>query len=129
MTELWTFMEKPIVSGEHDRQNERDFIGGLSLSQFFCKNKPSKDRETYPFFDPFIIPHGLVCDSYPTYNQNQDSESDNQESDNQESDNQESAEADNHFMCPRFDKLFFLAAKDLGKSRSEKTKTRKKIPR
>ena len=39
MTELWTFMEKPIVGGEHDTQNERDFIGGLSLSQFFCKNK------------------------------------------------------------------------------------------
>jgi len=122
MTELWTFMEKPIVSGEHDRQNERDFIGGLSLSQFFCKNKPSKDRETYPFFDPFIIPHGLVCDSYPTYNQNQDS-------DTEEENKEAEPEADNHFMCPRFDKLFFLAAKDLGKSRSEKTKTRKKIPR
>jgi len=122
MTELWTFMEKPIVSGEHDTQNERDYIGGLSLSQFFCKNKPSKDRETYPFFDPFIIPHGLVCDSYPTYNQNQDS-------DTEEENKEAEPEADNHFMCPRFDKLFFLAAKDLGKSRSEKTKTRKKIPR
>jgi len=128
MTELWTFMEKPIVGGEHDTQNERDFIGGLSLSQFFCKNKPSKDRETYPFFDPFIVPHGLICDSYPNYNKNQDSDNQEAEDENKEADNQE-AEADNHFMCPSFDKLFFLAAKDLGKSRSEKTKTRKKIPR
>ena len=119
MTELWSFSEKQMMGGEHkgsesESESENRIIGGLSVSQFFCKNKPSKDSETYPFFESFIVPHGLVftrCDSYEDYHETEESDE------------------DHHSMCPSFDKLFFLAAKDLGKSRSDKTKTRKKIPR
>ena len=118
MTELWTFSDKIMTGGkneEHeDPEMEKSEIGGLSVSQFFCKNKPAKDSETYPFFEPFIVPHGLVylpigCESNRT--------------------NEYVEEEEEHSMCDHYDKLFFLAAKNLGKSRYDTKTTRKKIPK
>jgi hypothetical protein len=109
MTELWTFS---LDDDEEEKQSNKN--GGLSVSQFFCKKKPTIDSEQYPFFTPFIVPHGLIylpdCIS-------------KDEIDKSEEDYEEPK------MCESFDKLFYLAAKNLGKSQSEKSKTRKKIPR
>jgi len=110
MTELWTFSNKIMTGGKNEETD--DEIGGLSVSQFFCKNKPAKDSETYPFFEPFIVPHGLVY--LPT---------------ECESNRTDEYLEEPHSMCDHYDKLFFLAAKNLGKSRYDTKTTRKKIPK
>jgi hypothetical protein len=115
MTDLWKFSQ----GGEGEDQEQQEF-GGLSVSQFFCKKRPSPDSQQYPFFEPFIVPHGLVYLPECTMNENNDY-------------NEESEEEDDITMCTNFDKLFYLAATNLGKSKSnsksEKSKTRKKITR
>jgi len=116
MTDLWifSFLEKQIGGEIKDKEDEEDeLIGGLSISQFFCKiDKPSSDSKKYPFFEQFVVPHGLVylpeCESYREFDK-------------------ENKDDEEHSMCKNFDKLFFLAATNLGKSRP--SKTRKKILR
>ena len=116
MTELWTFSkkEKEYEIENEDDDEEQSNNGGLSVSQFFCKKKPSVDSQQYPFFEPFIVPHGLVYFPECIINEQQD-----------KNDEEEDAPS----MCTNFDKLFYMAAVNLGKSKSksEITKTRKKI--
>lgn len=118
MTDLWKFSQGG--GNQQDQQDQQENqenqeVGGLSVSQFFCKKRPSPDSEQYPFFEPFIVPHGLVY--LPECELNDY--------------NEESEQEDDITMCSNFDKLFYLAATNLGKSKSksEKSKTRKKITR
>ena len=117
MTELWKFSQGGNLEQQEDQENQE--YGGLSVSQFFCKKRPSPDSEQYPFFEPFIVPHGLVYLPECAMDENNDY--------NEESEPEE----DDVTMCTNFDKLFYLVAKNLDKSKSktEKSKTRKKITR
>ena len=122
MTDLWKFSQggnKEHLEQDQDQEDQEDQeYGGLSVSQFFCKKRPSPDSKQYPFFEPFIVPHGLVYLPECAINENNDY-------------NEESESEDNITLCSNFDKLFYLAANNLGKSnsKSEKSKTRKKITR
>ena len=91
--------------------NETIITGGMGVAEYFCKRQPKSDSKLYSVFNDLVVPIGLtyqsVCETY----QIKDEETD----------------GDDESHCANFDKLFFMSAKDLGKSKNAR-KTRKKIP-
>jgi hypothetical protein len=90
-------------------EDEIMITGGMGVAEYFCKRQPKSDSKSYSVFNDLVVPIGLtyqpLCETYERMDEATDDES----------------------HCANFDKLFFLGAKDLGKSKNAR-KTRKKIP-
>jgi hypothetical protein len=105
-----------LFSHENEKSEEPRIVGGFSIADFLCKKKPDamNDSKSYSFLKNLTVPIGLsylpVCDSNKINDQIVD----------------EPEREEQH--CENFDKLFYLSASDLGKSRDSSRKTRKKIP-
>ena len=117
MTELWTFsnIDTDLVGGSNDDENSTtQGVGGVSVSQLLCKNKSANDSEKYSVFSSLAVPLGLVY--FPSNETNT-----------------EPITEEDFSIFDNFDRIFYMSAKDLGKStrsssQNGKSKTRKKIP-
>jgi len=110
MTEHWVFSENEILGGSSEGSTEdvgelsERVLGGVSVSKFFCKTKPSADSANYTFFENFAVPFGLFhskCDSF-----------------------EGETNDDENSLCENFDRIFDLSARNLAKGNRT---TRKKI--
>ena len=89
---------------EEETEKEEIKGEGLSVSQFFCQKGSSADSATYAFFENFAVPFGLFytpCESSTSEDSN-----------------------DEPSVCEKFDQIFDMAARNLGKGNRT---TRKKI--
>ena len=109
MTDCWVFHENSIVGGSIDDENsivgggideesQSNIKGGLAVTELFKKG----DDQAFSFWENLAVPFGLmytpiVAGPY-------------------EPDNIETT------SCENFDKLFFLSAKNLDKSKARKTR-------
>jgi hypothetical protein len=118
MTDLWKFSETPLLGGslnegslnEGSQEEEAPIRGGMSVADFFCQKQPDTDSQRFTFFSDLTVPFGLVylppCDESNGYAE-------------EEADEPKTS-------CERFDKLFSLSSKTLGKKETNR-RTRKKI--
>jgi len=116
MTDLWKFSETPLLGGSlnesslNEGSQEQTLRGGMSVADFFCQKRPDGDSQRFTFFSDLTVPFGLVylppCDESNGYAEEDDDEP--------------------KTSCERFDKLFSLSSKTLGKKESNR-RTRKKI--
>ena len=119
MENFWLFSNEKIEEDRREGEGgqESRIVGGFSIADFLCKKKPDamNDSKSYSFLTNLAVPIGLsylpVCESNKI---------------NEDIVNEEKAQEEQH--CENFDKLFYLSASDLGKSRDSSRKTRKKIP-
>jgi hypothetical protein len=106
--------ERSGVGGEErsgvGEDNRKEYIGGMSVTDYLQKLQPLKDSKSYSFFNDLIVPVGLL------YQPTREEETRLVKDENEE-------EAS---YCENYDRLFYLSGKDLGKSNTAR-KTRKKI--
>jgi hypothetical protein len=115
MTDLWKFSETPLSGGSSNEESslveESIITGGMSVSDFFCRNRPESDNQRFTLFDNLTVPFGLVylppCNDSNDYNEIEESD-----------------EPKN--SCENFETLFSSSFTTLGKKESNR-RTRKKI--
>lgn len=107
MTDCWVFHENSIVGegkDKHDEEMDEENIeesqmkGGLAVTELFKKG----DDQSFSFWENLVVPFGLIYTPIVAGPYEQD--------------NTEST------SCENFDKLFFLSAKNLDKSKARKTR-------
>ena len=100
-----------MVGGSESVEEDRDesIVGGMSVADYLRKRQPLSDSKSYTFFSDLVVPVGLLYQ--PAREETNLSEED---------------ELDEISHCEKFERLFQLTAKDLGKSNTAR-KTRKKI--
>jgi hypothetical protein len=108
MTDCWVFNEnyQGGGKGEEDEEREINIRGGFSIAEFLKKNKNKSDggdSVSFSFFGDLAIPFGLI---YSPIESN---------------DKIEEMEMETN-SCEKFDRLFYLSASDLDKSKSRKTR-------
>jgi hypothetical protein len=105
MTDCWVFHEQFQGGGKGDsnEEKEKNIQGGLSIAELLKKNKTKGDSVSFSFFEDLVIPFGLIYS--PIESNGQKDESDIE-----------------HTPCENFDRLFYLSATDVDKSKSRKTR-------
>lgn len=126
MTDLWKFSETLFVGGgsleeeyskeesaNGDEYSKEDLKGGMSVSNFLCREKTGEgDSQLFNFFTDLTVPLGLI--HLPECNDSNEYTGDRDIDEPKES-------------CESFDKLFSLISTTLGKKeknrRTRKNKT------